>query len=272
LPLNILVRCAVIAFYVDYVVTQHENVQVLIGPIGLHIGRPLFYSLFGAAAFLMGLFAFFSFWRSSAASLARSSLRRHWLVALAATIVSFSLLTVNNAGTVHYAQYFLLSILLFPFAASVGETVAWCTLIGLLDEGYQYFVIHPDWGVLWDFNDVTLDICGGWLGALWCAARCTAQPLANAQWWRRPGLLTFFTSLATLPLLVALGKVQLYENKNYVGWWFALSRLQHNGFWFFNETWGPRTIHLLSPIEGPLLMLVFVLASSAIDRRYRFCP
>ncbi len=258
--------------YIAYVVSQHENVQVFLGPIADRMGRPLFYTLFGCAAGVLGILACYTFWQSSARSIARSSLRRHWGVALAATLGSFLLLTVNNAEVVHYPQYFILSLLIFPWTRSIGDTLAWCTLVALLDEGYQYFVIHPTWGVPWDFNDVTLDICGGWLGALWCASRATATAEPNAHWWRKPGLLIFFSSLATLPLLVALGKVQLYENKNYVGWWFALSRMQHNGFWFFDETWGPRTIHLLSPVEGLLLMLILVLTASAIDRRYRFTP
>ncbi|MBZ2186389.1 MAG: VanZ family protein [Bryobacter sp.] len=263
-------RWACIAIYVAYVVTQHENVQVFLAPIALRIGRPLFYAIFGVFSIFLVLLACLSFWRSSAVSAARHSLRRHWAAALAATLSVVILLTVNNSEFVHFPQYFILAFLLFPFATSVGETVAWCTLTGLLDEGYQYFVIHPNWGVPWDFNDVTLDVCGGWLGAIWCASRCAAHKVPNPDWWRKPGLVTFFTSLATLPLLVALGKIQLYENKNYVGWWFALSRLNYNGFWFFDETWGPRTIHLLSPVEGPVLLFAFVLASSRIDRNYRF--
>lgn len=272
MTLRAIAHWAITLAYVFYVVSQHENVQVFLVPIAQQLGKPLFYSLFGAGAVIFGLLAFFTFWRASARSEARNSLRRHWAVVLAATLGSFLLLTVNNAEVVHYPQYFVLAILIFPWTRSIGDTLAWCTLVALFDEGYQYFVIHPTWGVPWDFNDVTLDICGGWLGSLWCAARARAVAVPNANWWRKTGLLIFFSSLAILPLLVALGKVQLYENKNYVGWWFALSRMQHNGFWFFDETWGPRTIHLLSPVEGLVLMLMLILTASAIDRRYRFTP
>jgi len=186
------------------------------------------------------------------------------------TLASFGLLTVNNAELVHYPQYFILAVALFPFFRSVGETLAWCTVVALIDEGYQYFVIHPTWGVPWDFNDVTLDICGGWMGAIWIASNYRAVANETGKWWKRAGVMVVSGGVFAVLILVGLGKVQLYENKNYVGWWFALSRFRPQKFWFFDETWGPRTIHLLSPLEGPLLMVVLVMAACMIDRKYVF--
>lgn len=259
-----------IIIYTILVVTQHENVQAFLGPLADRMGRSLFYNLMGSAAVLMGLAVTWLFWRASALSAARYQLRVAMAIALSFTVASFSILTVNNAEIVHYPQYAILAILLFPWFRSIGETVAWCTLIGLFDEGYQYFVLHPHWGVPWDFNDVVLDICGGWIGTLMIASHYKAIPNAFSTWWKHPGLLTLFTSVATLPILVALNKIQLYENKNYVGWWFALSRLRVDKFWFYDATWGTRTVHLLTPTEGPILMVALVLISSWVDRKFSF--
>lgn len=259
-----------ILIYIALVITQHETVQGFLGPWADWMGRPLFYNLMGIGASLLAIAITLCFWRWSALSVARQHLRFAMVTALVLTIASFFLLTVNNAEVVHYPQYAILAVLLFPWFLSVGETVAWCSLVGLLDEAYQYFVLHPTWGVPWDFNDVTLDICGAGLGALFIASRYQATPRIGGLWWNRTGLLFVTASVSTLPILVALNKVQLYENKDYVGWWFALSRLRVDSFWFYDASWGSRTIHLLSPTEGPALMLILVLLSSLIDRKYTF--
>jgi hypothetical protein len=64
--------------------------------------------MFGAGAGIFDFLACHSFWQFSGRSSARNSLRRHWAVALGATLGSFLLLTVNNAEVVHYSQYFIL--------------------------------------------------------------------------------------------------------------------------------------------------------------------
>lgn len=69
------------------------------------------FSTHGSVARLgcLGILACYTFWLFSVRSMARGSLRRHWGVALAATLGSFLLLTVNNAEVVHYPPYFILS-------------------------------------------------------------------------------------------------------------------------------------------------------------------
>jgi hypothetical protein len=263
-------RWLFIGLYIIFVVTQHETVQGILGPIADRLGRPLFYNLMGAGALLWGAALSGTFWFWSRASAARNPLRIAMASALLLTIASFFVLTVNNAEIVHYPQYAILAVLLFRSCLSVGDTVAWCTLVGLLDEGYQYFVLHPTWGVPWDFNDVTLDICGAWLGALWIASSYKAVQQPNPLWWRRAGIIGISSFVATIPVLVSLNKVQLYENKNYVGWWFAMSRLRIDSFWFYDASWGSRTIHLLTPVEGLILLSILVLAAASIDRKFAF--
>jgi hypothetical protein len=256
--------------YIAYVVTQHENVQQWLGPVANSMGRSNFYNIMGTAGAIMTLATVFLFWRWSGRSAAKAHLRVHMTIALLAALVSFALLTVNNAEIIHYPQYAFLSFMLFPYLMGVGETVAWCAIIGLIDEGYQYFVLHPKWGVPWDFNDVTLDICGGWVGAILIASAYRAIPQASPRWWNRVGILSIVGAIATLPLLTWLNLISLYDKKGYVGFWFSLSRFKLDGFWFFDESWGPRMIHLLTPVEGPIVFLVLVLSAAMLDRKFAF--
>jgi hypothetical protein len=66
------------------------------------------------------------------------------------------------------------------------------------------------------------------------------------------------------------GKVAVYDDHNDPQYWFALSRLYPKGFWFFDATWGPRRIHVLTPWEGPALIAATLALYATLDRRFRF--
>ncbi|MBY0506872.1 MAG: hypothetical protein K2X03_23330 [Bryobacteraceae bacterium] len=205
--------------------------------------------------------------------LARHSERRTLMGYSAFTVfllfVAWRFLSVNNSELVHFPQYAVFGFAIMALSLSVTETLSWVLLIGGLDEANQYAVIHGGWGIPYDFNDVMLDLIGGMIGVMLCVLWLKVSP--RMRHWR-PGagfvLLTCTVALGALMLLT--DHALLYENKQRSDYWFALSRLAPKGFWFYDPTWGPRSIHALGPVEGPLFLAGLLFIYAWLDRRFEF--
>ena len=77
-------------------------------------------------------------------------------------------------------------------------------------------------------------------------------------------------TVAVGALLLLTNHALLYQDVQRSDYLFAISRMPPQGFWFFDPTWGPRSIHSLTPIEGPILLLGLLYLYSRLDRRYQF--
>jgi len=85
---------------------------------------------------------------------------------LAFTITAFFTLLQVNIEMVHLPQYAIFAALLFPLTLRYADTMILATAGGIIDEGYQYFVLHAHWGVYFDFNDVILNTIGAGCGVV----------------------------------------------------------------------------------------------------------
>ena len=97
--------------------------------------------------------------------------RKNIILALLLTLIMvvavYSLLFVLPTETAHFPQYAMMAILLFPFTWRFDETLIWATLMGAMDEGYQYYYLSPERTHYFDFNDVLTDLLGAALGLIY---------------------------------------------------------------------------------------------------------
>ncbi len=256
-----------LAAYGVAVTLPHGVVQdwlaVQIRPIGL----AAFYQIMAVVAIVGGGLASWSYTRAMAGHVARRELIVAWGVALALAAGAWQWLTVNNSELVHFGQYLLPGLVLIGLTGRVTESLAWIAMLAGADEGYQFWGLHGDWGVPWDFNDIFIDVVGGTLGVLWGLAYL---PVVRRESQRRLGVGSWLL-LAILAMGLVLwlaGLLLVFEDKSNHAYWFSLSRLTPKGFWFFDETWGPRTIHALTPLEGLAIVLGTVAAFGWLDSRY----
>lgn len=201
------------------------------------------------------------------------ALRHCSLLTLALILLAWRFLTVNNSELVHFAQYAVTGFVLMALTLSVTETLSFVLLLGGIDEAYQYAVLHSGWGIPYDFNDVTLDFLGGAIGVLLCLLYLDARPRPRSSFFSLrlgPGAVLLGLIVAGSGLLLLTGHAVIYQDNSRTDYWFALSRLQFKDFWFFDATWGPRIIHPLAPLEGPILLLGLLLIYAQLDRRYQF--
>ena len=108
------------------------------------------------------------------------------------------------------------------------------------------------------------------IGALLCLLWRRAVPRPQKSWRVGPGTILLGLTVAVGALLLLTNHALLYQDVQRSDYLFAMSRMPPKGFWFFDATWGPRSIHPLTPIEGPILLLGLLYIYSRLDRRYQF--
>ena len=260
--------------YTAIAIFPHERVQTLFGNLAKQIGRSNLYTVMAVISIAGGI------WLSSVVLLSlrnkpqAGTIALFWSITVALIALTWRLLTVNNVELVHYPQYLPSGMLLLALTYSPVESLAWVTILGGLDECWQYWGLHPGWGIPYDFNDIFMDLLGGALGILLAIAFLdygTQRQLPITDFLRhlirRRGVALVIAIVISGIVLWSGGWMLLYEDKSNPRYWFALSRLLPKGFWFFDPSWGPRTIHTLSPVEGPLLILLTLGIYSLLDRR-----
>lgn len=197
----------------------------------------------------------------------RSLLVWSLLVAAALTASQVALISVVSEG-VHFVQYALLVLLLLPVIGRVGATMLWATLVGVLDEGYQFWVLHRDWGIYLDFNDILLNAVGAGLGGLLAAAALGMRVARDAPRWRRAGSLGLTVAAGALALggaLAAAGRIALAPGPAAADAWLLLDRgAPPPAFWTFAE-WAQKRYHVLAAGEGALLLAFGVLLFAFAD-------
>lgn len=81
-------------------------------------------------------------------------------------VVAYVTIMVLATETIHFGQYAVLALLLYPLLRNVMETLTLATCLGIVDEAYQYFWLIPDNPGYFDFNDVILNCIGAGLGLI----------------------------------------------------------------------------------------------------------
>lgn len=169
-------------------------------------------------------------------------------------LLTWKILLVVNSELIHFPQYALLAILLFPLFRNFPETLFWATLMGAIDEAYQFFYLAPDRTGYFDFNDVLLNLLGAVLGLMLIGATAPAQiNTPPRSYWRRASPLPVVALLGLL-LIIALqfGWLAVYPVPGELTpQQIVLNRQPADGFW---TTVPPRVVfHVVQPLEGLLL-------------------
>lgn len=266
--------------YSTLVTLPHQPVQDFVAWLVTVLGRANVYRIAATVGLLIGAALTWLLVnvlkKKKAEHNASGMVARLWLLTFVLIVGTWAILTVNNTELVHYPQYFPTGFLVMVLTGSPIETLAWVTLFAGIDEGFQYAHLHAGWGIPFDFNDIYMDLLGGALGMLLAAVILGPKKTSSGQgarnWlhsvFRRPGVLVQFSIVIVSLILLASGHLALYDEHSDPRHWFVMSRKIPQAFWFFDETWGPRTIHNLSPIEGPILIVLTIAAYAVLDHRF----
>lgn len=213
--------------------------------------------------------------RGQAGRIERRWLIGFWFLTLALMAGAWKLFMANNTELVHYPQYFPEGVALLALTLSPAESLGWVTLLGGLDEAFQYTFLVKGRPMPFDFNDIFMDLIGGAAGVIFAMAVLGCHRRVSSPGWvkrilKRPGIAV---NLALVPagiVLWASGKMLLYEAPGSPSHWFSLSRLKTPTFWYFSPViLGPHHFHEMSPIEGPIVLLTTIALYGLLDRSLR---
>lgn len=257
----------IVAIYAVVTIRIHELVNGLVRGAQGSLGPTLFFALAWGLVALAGAALLWAIARAPRQQRARLAA---WaaLFAVAALFAYFFLFTVVSEA-VHYLQYAILTVLLFPLARRIGAAMLWATLIGVVDEAHQYWVLHPDWGVYLDWNDIVVNAIGALVGGL-CLAIAVEQPSRRAP--RRTLSAAFVLTAAILMAgwaLVATGKIALHAGASGArpaGVWMLLDRGSGGGPFWMTAEWAGKRFHVLSAPAGACLLAAFAFFAAAVDR------
>lgn len=169
-------------------------------------------------------------------------------------VFSFRYLMVYNIEAIHFVEYMLVAVLLLPVLKSYGETVFWVTILGLLDELFQYRFLTPNFEYF-DFNDITLNLLGAGAGAVVVfVLNSQSVKVRRNKWYRSPAFLTGTGLLTAFSILLLSGKMSINPvDTEGSEVWFSINRKSiPDGFW--TTAYPGRIFHILRPFEGIVLM------------------
>jgi hypothetical protein len=195
----------------------------------------------------------------------------YWLCTLSLAIASYHTLFVMNVEAIHFVQYAVLAVLLFPLTRRCGETVFWATLIGAVDEAFQYLVLHGDRVVYYDFNDVLLNAIGAGFGVLMVAGMPAGQEFLKqagtysvTKLLRSPAFVTAVSLTAAIAFGWLTGLVRLLPSEDASTWSLVLRRCGPVSRFWLHASWG-KTYHEVQPGEGALGALVLIAFYALLD-------
>ncbi len=182
-----------------------------------------------------------------------------FFLAMASLIVlHMQALFVINIEIIHAFQFGFLAILLYPLTHSFGRTMFYCTLLGVVDEFFQYRVWHSLGADYLDFNDIIMNQLGiGVAIVLISVSGVQHKLLSLSNWYKSPVfIITFLIALAMI-VMYKTGLVQTYsEDTNSA--LFALSKYPEPlPFWLKLRT-SEIIYHVLTPLEGTIIMTTLI--------------
>jgi hypothetical protein len=247
-----------------FIVSLHDEVTTLMIKLRNTLGRDA-YNSYIAWIFLVILLAFVAHLAYYIGKESRKKL--YYTLAAGVSIlmvISFRVIMVYSIEAIHFLEYCMLALLLFPVLKSYGDTVFLVAILGTLDEMFQYRFLTPDFEYF-DFNDCFLNLVGAGAGAVLIFT--TAGDVIRVKyrkWYKSPGILTAAGLLIIFILLRITGKITINPAGPDGGNWFSLNRKDVYGD-FWKEAYKGRYFHLLRPYEAIVFMYFCFIAFFLLD-------
>ncbi len=178
-------------------------------------------------------------------------------VTLVLIVIVYNTLFVLATESAHFPQYALMAILLFPLTLNYNSTLFGATILGSLDEAYQYFYLNPTATGYLDFNDVVTDLLGAVLGLLliWF---CEIKSIVHSKPWYKSNALLFGAGIKLATgFLILIGTVSIYPNEDGTMASITLMKKVPPSFWSYDKV-GELYFHIMHPLEGIIVIIILL--------------
>ncbi len=248
-----MVHIVIIAVYYVSVVLPHKRFgtflnDTVVGGLGINNntaeGRQVYngYAI-SIAAILLGVLLFF-FIKHSRKLANRKTIWFYMITNIIFAVLIVEFLFVVNIEFVHFPQYAVFAVLLFPLIGNYKSTMVWATLAGMIDEAYQYFYLAPMDTAHYDFNDVLTNLVGVVFGLLLLRSMNVAEhstfKLSKATFWYGIGAIILVVGGLHLADILSIYPSEDHE--------YHIIRKIPDQFW--SKIHPNVTYHIVKPIEG----------------------
>lgn len=177
---------------------------------------------------------------------------RAGIISLILCFLVVQYLFVLNVEIIHFLQYAILAVLIYPLCRDYRQILLWTLTLGVLDEAYQYFYLAPFRTNYFDFNDVLADVVGGTIGLV-VLKILGKKHFPVASFLKSPWFICNAFLTGALIILYAVGIWGIYPESEAN---FLLVKRPPTQFW---STVHPGiTYHILRPWSGVLCLFVLV--------------
>lgn len=217
---------------------------------------------------VVSISAAFYLWRKIRKGLGYRIIFLWFLITVLAMFLAIFTLMVTNMEAIHFLQYSILAVLIFPLVQRYEDAFISATILGMVDEVYQYLVLNPTFKYF-DFNDIVLNMLGAGAGLLVMAVTVFPESRKPRKWYRSSSY--FFIGIIILLGVIISGNhpisfFPITTNHDY--WhWFSLYR-QNLADHFWTPLYASRHYHIFRPWEGIIVMSVLTVFYARIDYFY----
>lgn len=260
---NKLVTASLSLSYFLAVVLPHEEVGKMINSFFSNYSRSTYNLVISLIVLTLSAILFWILLPSLRCHREPKKMYGYLVVSAVLVFLCFNVLFVVNVEAVHFIQYAILAILLFPLSRSCSVTMSLAVLAGGLDELYQYLVLDNT-NFYYDFNDVLLDTIGAGMGLLVLKIRHAETVAYSHQWYKHPGFLLSVGIASVLLVAGLLGHFSI-NTRPLDPAFFTLFKKAPDGFWHFPP--GPIVkFHILRPVPGLIIIYATAYFYSLLDR------
>lgn len=175
-------------------------------------------------------------------------------------VLSLNTLVIINIEIIHFIQYALLAILVFPLMKRFLPSLLFVMILGTIDEAYQYYILAPERTNYFDFNDVVLNTIGAAFGLVilrtYKGIGVFYEERVGSYFGKT--MTVWFSIVALYYFFVSINFIQVWPIENGTNHWSLLVKKVPEAFW--SVVHPNVTYHIILPNEGIIymtLLLVF---------------
>lgn len=245
--------CIAILYYL-LVVLPHEQVGLWISTLFSSVSRASYNAIILVCFLALSLFLLLDLVKQI------QTIKQALYVLLQGIIIwaCFYYLIIVNIESIHFVQYFVLTMLLFTITKDIPSTLILVLFGALIDEGYQYFYLSPERTNYFDFNDIILDLVGAGSATLSLGVYGNNSTALQS---RKYAYMAIAATAGFFAILYILNVWQVYASENHNFW--VLIRQPEEGFWSFLNF--DVVYHVIRPLEALVILIILFLFYTSFE-------
>jgi len=254
--LNILVA---VVYYI-IVVTTHRQVGRFIAQ---NLDRPLGREAYNLIVLSIGIISLLGLllllqknFRKKLSSAEKKKTLGYLIFLIALIVIAINLIMVVNVEIIHIAQYCAMAVLLFPLLKNFNMVLFYTTILGGLDEAYQYWYLFPEKSNYYDFNDVIINFLGVCLGLIILKSQGLSDVRKSPEWYKSSIFWTILVISGTYIVGTATGLISIMPVEEGDPALITLIRKYEPGFW--RELPPNVKFHIVRPLEFIILIIILM--------------